>query len=119
MNRSIYLDDNRKPRNPQDYTDTARNYTEFRLLLEGIVAAGDKVEFVDFDYILSDFPDPNWPFPHEKNGYHCAKLLRRMDQQHSILHEDFYWNVHSSEPKYNVEVHKFLQDYVEGKKANA
>ncbi len=113
MNRLIYLDDSRVPET-NEYTDKPRTYTEFRELLEGIIAAGDKIEFASFDYFLGETKDPNFVYPY-KSGLDCIVLMIQMDRDHAILDEDFIWDVHSSDHTYNMRMYHAVNDYIRTK----
>lgn len=113
MNRLIYLDDERVPET-NEYTDRPRTYTEFRELLEQIIAVGDKIEFANFDYYLGSVKDPNFAFPY-KSGLDCIDLMIQMDKDHAILVDDFMWDVHSSDHTYNMTMYHRVNDYIKMK----
>lgn len=113
MNRQpthgIWLDDNR-PMPKDGLCDVhVRNFSEFRAALDEIAEHGEKIDYVGFDYFLNDAPDPNWPYPHEKTGKDCARLLMMRSE---LLDEHFVYDSHSSSGGHAAEISKFIDAHL-------
>ena len=99
---AIWLDYVRPNTDP--YLDIhAKNFSEFRAAIDEIKEHGELIDYVSFDYMLEG--DPNWPFPHEKNGRDCAEYMM---WEPEVLHPDFLFECHSSSSRFNNEIRSFL-----------
>lgn len=100
----LYLDDVRK--RPEGYV-LARSYAE---ATELVIKMGCPKE-ISFDHDLGLFDDGT-----EKNGYDFAKWLVDQDLDGKILlHPEFTYKVHSSNPKGRENIQGILDGYLKFK----
>lgn len=100
----LFLDDERMPTKPADYTAIVRDAQEFKQWCVIALKNNDPITYIAFDHDLGEGP----------SGYDCAKWMVEKDLEcgGKLISDMFDFDVHSQNPVGKKNIIEFLNLYM-------